>query len=569
MGHDPWSELRDRAERVRRSIESELRVTTPGILQEAPADHGLFALAAHMWAKELKASPASIAERASRVKQVSPFAPLRPEGPYVNFTVDPAPFAELVLSAVRSDGETYGTSPTRKERVLLEHTSANPTGPLHVGRARNPFLGDALVRLMRAAGYKVTSEYLVNDIGRQMVLLYWAVTHLPEDPSDAKERIEYRYVKLYQKASAKLEADENLKHEIERLTQRFEGGDVQLTKDIRKVGEAVLGGILETLRRVNVTYDSFFWESDAILDGSVQRVIERLMPLGKEEDGAHYLDLTGFGLEGDAAKYFFVRRDGTSLYTTRDIAYHMNKMGRCDIAIDVIGEDHKLSFQRLKAAFQLMGIDWAPETIFYAFVNLPEGRMSTRKGRVVYLDDLIDEAIDRAYAEVAKRREDLPEAKKREIAQTIGVAAVRYNIVRVQAEKAITFRWEEALSFEGNSAPFLQYAHARACSILAKADAHGPSDLRLLVHPQEQMLIRWIAKFPSTVREAAEGRRVHAVAGYAADFASQFNLFYRDCPVLTAEPANLRGARLGLVDASRVVLRNALDGLGLSAPKEM
>src|SRR5881628_186683 len=471
--------------------------------------------------------------------------------------------------AVRSDGETYGTSPARKERVLLEHTSANPTGPLHVGRARNPFLGDALVRLMRAAGYKVTSEYLVNDIGRQMVLLYWAVTHLPEDPSDSEERIEYRYVKLYQKASAKLEGDETLKREIERLTQRFEGGDVQLTKDIRKVGEAGLGGILETRRRVNVPYDSFFWESDAILDGSVQRVIERLMPLGKEEDGARYLDLTGFGLEGDAAKYFFVRRDGTSLYTTRDIAYHMNKMGRCDIAVDVIGEDHKLSFQRLKAAFQLMGIDWAPETIFYAFVNLPEGRKSTRKGRVVYLDDLIDEAIDRAYAEVAKRREDLPEVKKREIAQTIGVAAVRYNIVRVQAEKAITFRWEEALSFEGNSAPFLQYAHARACSILAKADGHAPSDLRLLVHPQEQMLIRWIAKFPSTVREAAEGRRVYAVAAYVADFASQFNLFYRDCPVLTAEPASLRGARLGLVDASRVVLRNGLDGLGLSAPKEM
>src|SRR3989442_6095846 len=135
MGHDPWSELRDRAERVRRSIESELKVTTPGILQEAPADHGLFPLAAHVWAKELKAYPASIATRASRVKPVPPFAPLRPEGPYINFTLDPAPFAQLVLSAVRSDGETYRTSPSRIERVLLDHTSANPTGPLHVGRA--------------------------------------------------------------------------------------------------------------------------------------------------------------------------------------------------------------------------------------------------------------------------------------------------------------------------------------------------------------------------------------------------------------------------------------------------
>src|SRR5216117_1738338 len=240
MGHDPWSELRDRAERVRRSIESELKVTTPGILQEAPADHGLFALAAHVWAKELKTSPASIANRASRVKPVPPFAPLRPEGPYVNFTVDPAPFAELVLSAVRSDGETYGTSPARKERVLLEHTSANPTGPLNVGRARNPFVGDALVRLMRIAGFPVTSEYLVNDIGRQMVLLYWAVTHLPADSSDPKDPVEYRYVKLYQKASAQLEADEALKQEVERLTQRFERGDVHLTKEIRKVGETVL-----------------------------------------------------------------------------------------------------------------------------------------------------------------------------------------------------------------------------------------------------------------------------------------------------------------------------------------
>jgi arginyl-tRNA synthetase len=569
MGHDPWAELRERAERIRRSIESNLGVTTPGILQEAPEDRGLFALAAHGWAKELKTSPASIAARAARVPVVPPYASLRADGAYVNFTVEPGGFAEHVLAAARSAGDAYGSSPPRKERVLLEHTSANPTGPLHVGRARNPFLGDALVRVMRAAGYRVTSEYLVNDIGRQMVLLYWAVAHLPEDPADAEARPGYRYVKLYQKASARLEADADLKGQIERLTQRFEGGDAQLTKDIRKIGEAVLAGILETLRRTNVTYDSFFWESYAILDGSVQRVIERLMPLAKEEEGAHYVDLSGFGLEGDSAKYFFVRRDGTSLYTTRDIAYHMDKMDRCDVAIDIVGEDHKLSFQRLKAAFRLMGIDWSPETIFYAFVNLPEGRMSTRKGRVVYLDDLIDEAIDRAYIEVAKRRDDLSEPKKREIAETIGIAAVRYNIVRVQAEKAITFRWEDALNFEGNSAPFLQYAHARACSILAKADARRSGDPRLLVHPQEQRLIRWIAKFPSTLREAADGRRVHAVAAYVADFAAQFNQFYRDCPVLTAQPVGLRDARLGLVDVSRIVLQNGLGGLGLRAPKEM
>src|SRR5207247_5834359 len=207
------------------------------------------------------------------------------------------------------------------------------------------------------------------------------------------------------------------------------------------------------------------------------------------------------------------------------------------------------------------------ETIYYAFVSLPEGRMSTRKGIVVYIDDLIDEAIERAFAEVSRRREDLSEPRRRAIAEAIGLGALRYNIVRVQAEKAITFRWEEALNFEGNSAPFVQYAHARACSILAKSNGSGLADHRLLVHPQEQRLLRRIAKFPSGLRDAALGRRVHSVAGDASEFAAQFNQFYRDCPVLTAEPESLRHARIDLVSAARIVLQNALECLGLKAPK--
>jgi arginyl-tRNA synthetase len=570
MGHDPWSELRDAADGVRRAIESALHVTTPGSLEEAPADRGLLALATHPWAKELKASPAEIASRAARVAPASPFEPLQAEGPYVNFRVDPAKFSELVMASVRLMGNRYGASPARKERILLEHTSVNPTGPLHVGRARNPLLGDSLGRLLRFAGHPVQREYYVNDIGKQMVLLYWAVTHLRLTPEEeAEERIERRYVRLYQRANALLEKDPRLGKEIEALIDRFEGGDADLTRAIRAVGDRVLQRILAVLTRLGISFDSFFWESDLVLDGSVHRVIQRLLPLSREEAGARYLDLSAFGLEGDSAKYFFVTRRGTSLYTTRDIAYHLRKMERCDRAINVLGEDQKLSFERLKATFQLMGINWAPETIYYAFVSLPEGRMSTRKGIVVYLDDLIDEAIERAFAEVSRRREDLSEGRKRAIAETIGLGAIRYNIVRVQAEKAITFRWEEALNFEGNSAPFLQYAHARASSILAKAGNTGPGEPRFLLHPQEQRLLRWVAKFPSTLRDAADSRRVHVVASFATDFASQFNQFYRDCPVLTAEPAALREARVQLVEAARIVLRNGLECLGLKAPSEM
>ena len=571
MAHDPWAEMRAKAEETRLRIERGLGVKASAPLQDAPEDKGMFSLATFAYAKELRQAPNAIAERVAATAVPAPFARLEAVAGYVNFLADPAPFAAAVLEAVRAAGDAYGSSDLQADRVLLEHTSTNPTGPLHVGRARNPIIGDALGRLLRMAGHPVQREYLVNDVGRQMVVQYWGTKHLtPEEvgPPDL-DKPDYRFIKYYQKATAVFEQDPKAKEEIQGLIQRFERGDVALTKEIRKVAEEILSGILASLTRLGVTFDSFYWESDSIIDGRVAQVIARLMPLGREEEGAHYLDLSAFGLEGDAAKYVFVRRDGTSLYTTRDIAYHLDKMKRCDAAINVLGEDQKLTFQRLKAAFQLMGIDWAPETIFYAFVSLPEGRMSTRKGRVVNLDDLLDEAVERARAEVDKRREDLPEARKREIAEFVGIGAVRYNIVRVQAEKRIVFRWEDALNFEGNSAPFLQYAHARACGILDKAGPAGHGDPRLLLHPQEQLLLRRMARFPSEVREAAETRRVHAVASFAADFAAQFNQFYRDCPVLTAPTPELRASRLELVDAARVVLRNVLDGLGLAAPREM
>ena len=570
MAHDPWAALRAIAEDVRRSIEEDLGAKDLGLVVEAPEDKGLFALAMFPYAKALRRPPEEIAAQAARRAVPKPFRGLEAAGAYVNFAVDPGAFAGIVLEAVAAMGPGYGRSPAKSVRILLEHTSVNPTGPIHVGRARNPIYGDSLGRILSMAGYPLTREYLVNDLGKQMVVQYWATTHLSEDtvgPPD-RDKEDYRHVKFYQRAAALLETDPSLNGEIMSLIQRFESGDAGLTKEIRAVGESVLRGILQSLERIDVRFDSFFWESDLVLDGRVQRVIERLKPLSQEEDGAHFLDLRSSGLEGEAAKYFFVTRHGTSLYTTRDIAYHLDKMARTDVAINVLGEDQKLSFQRLKAAFRLLGIAWEPETIFYAFVGLPEGKMSTRKGLVVNLDDLVDEAIDRAYAEVSKRREDLPEDRKREIAEFVGVGAVRYNIVRVQAEKRIEFRWEEALSFEGNSAPFLQYAHARACGILDKAGHAGPGDPTHLVHPAEQRLLRWIAKFPSTIEHAAVTRRVHAIAGFASDFASHFNEFYRDCPVLTSEPP-LRDARLRVVDAARIVLQNALGCLGLRFPREM
>ena len=185
------------------------------------------------------------------------------------------------------------------------------------------------------------------------------------------------------------------------------------------------------------------------------------------------------------------------------------------------------------------------------------------------LDDLVDETVELAYEEVKKRRVDLSEARKREIARVVGIGALRYNIVRIQPEKQIVFKWEDALNFEGSSAPFVQYAHARACSILAKAGAWNREfESRYLTSDQEKRLTKLIAGFPSIIAECADHRRPHVLASYAQDLAAEFNQFYRYIPVLKAEgPA--RDARLALVEASRWTLRNTLDCLGVEAPEEM
>ena len=574
MARDPWGEVLAEAESLRARALLSVNLPPISVPWEEPDEAlGDLAFGCFVYGQRMHQPPDAIASRlASAIPRGRYITSATATGGYVNLRVDPVALMSETLRALREAGESYGAGDPRQERVLLEHTSVNPTGPIHVGRARNPIIGDSLARILRKAGFSLTTEYLVNDVGRQMVLLYWGVTHLkPSEvgPPDS-EKEDHALLPYYVKANALAETDPRVDREVGDLIRRFEGGDADLTRAISGVSRRILSGILETLKRIHVSFDGFFWESDLILQGKVAPVIARLkaLPIVQEEDGAFYIDMAVFGVKGRDTKWFLTKRDGTSLYPTRDIAYHLDKFRRCDVAVNVLGENHRLEFQQLCAALKLLG-EREPEAVFYAYVNLPDGQtMSTRRGIVVTMDDLVEEAIARAHEEVRKRRPDLPESRMREIAETVGIAALRYNIVRVQPEKKITFRWEEALNFEGNSAPFLQYAHARTCGILGKAGTFEPGDPALLVHPQEGRLAKLLAKFPHAIRRAADGRRPHEVAAYAYAVAAQFNLFYRDCPVLVAEPP-LRAARLGLVDGARIVLRGALDCLGLPAPQEM
>ncbi|HEV8360948.1 MAG TPA: arginine--tRNA ligase [Candidatus Thermoplasmatota archaeon] len=547
-------------------------------LVRAPEGKGDFAFACHPLAAKLRKAPPALAQELAAALPRSDLVAPRVEGPYVNFTMADARLATEVLRSVLARGEQYGSLPSTGQRVIVEHTSANPTGPFHVGRARNPIIGDSLARVLRAAGHEVATEYYVNDMGKQVVTLTWGARNLGPQQVQAPARPDkpdHVLVSRYQKASELLERDPNVGKEIGELLQRYEGGDRQVAQAVRETVEYMLRGLQQSLDRMRVRVDRFSWESRYVYSGDVDKVMQRLKqsPRIREEQGAFYLDLEGLGVAGKSQKFFLTRSDGTTLYPVRDVAYHLDKFGRSDRAIDVLGEDHKLEAKQLTIALQELGEARTPEVVFYAFVKLPEGRMSTRKGTVVYIDDLLDEAEERALAEVQKRRPELDEERKRAIARLVGMGAVRFNIAAVQAEKGITFQWEEALDFEGSSAPFVQYSHARAASILRKAaeEGHvgGEADTAAkLTDPNELALLRVLGRLPSLVKQCAAESKVHPVAGYAVELANAFNQFYRDSPVLLAEP-EVRAARLALVVGAKHGLRNSLDLLGVEAPEGM
>ena len=572
MAQDPFAAFKGQTSAALAKALAELGVEAEPTLERPPEGMGDLAFPCFPLARVLRKAPDAIAkDLAARVRPEGMIEKVEAKGGYVNFHVRSEDLAQAVLEEAVSRKGAYGGGEPKGVRILLEHTSANPTGPLHVGRARNPVIGDTVARILRMAGYDVTTEFYVNDVGRQVVIMTWGVKNLSLEQEPERDADHYRYVLFYQQANRRVEEDPEALRQVDEMLLRLEHGDAETVRLAREACEKVLGAITESMARLNISYDGFTWESRFVQDGTVDRVIEKLKASehSREEDGAFHLELESFGISGRETKWVFTRSDGTSLYTTRDLAYHMDKFTRTDIAINVLGEDQKLGMQELAAALSIMGVDRKPDVVFYAFVSLPEGRMSTRKGRVVYLDDLVDEAVDMAYEEVKKRRTDLSEERMREIARIVGIGSLRYNIARIQAEKQIVFKWEDALNFEGASAPFVQYAHARACSILSKAGDWSRSfDAKKLVSEHERLLAKMIAAYPSVVSECAEGRKGHPIAAFAQDLAAQFNQFYRYVPVLKAE-GGTRDARLALVEASMWTLRSALSCLGIQAPEEM
>jgi arginyl-tRNA synthetase len=518
--------------------------------------------AAFALAKQKKQAPVKIAqELAAELAKDTQLAGISVEakGPYLNFIFGNSYVSESVKAAVQSG---YGTFPRKPTRVVLEHTSANPNGPLHVGHIRNSIIGDTLARAFRKAGYPLEVQYYVNDMGRQIAIVVWGFDNLDSTPLPG-EKEDAHIARVYIAANREIEKDERITQQVNTLMQLVENGDPATAKKFRTEVSRCLDGFKVTMKDLNVAHDRFVWESDFIRNGYTERIISRIRKLPQAvDDETLALDLSEFGFEN---KYVIRRSDGTSVYAARDLAFHAWKAANFDRVIDVLGADHKLIGAQLQCTMKLLG-EKAPEIVHFEFVSLPEGSMSTRAGKFVSADDLITEITKRAFGEVTTRRPELDEATRRSIAKSVGLAAIRYDIVKVSPEKSTVFDWKVALDFERQSGPYIQYAHARACSILEKAGEFAEGyDMET---EQEIILSKQIAKFPMVIERVIAELRPHILATYARELADTFNTFYHFEPVLKSE-GKIRDRRLTLVKAVQNTLKESLETLGIDAIRSM
>jgi arginyl-tRNA synthetase len=392
---------------------------------------------------------------------------------------------------------------------------------------------------------------------------------------------------LFEALTDKIGMDANPEEEINRLNRAYEDGEPHARQLIREVSDLCLEGFRETMKRVGVIYDSWDWESDFVWSTQVSEVLQKLKtsPFVFSEKGVvefdaekviQVLDLKGkLGLSenNEVPPLTLGRADGITLYTTRDIAYTLWKFKRAQKVINVIGMEQSLAQLQLKVALYALGVDeYAENLVHFAYnlVTLPGYKMSSRRGHYITFDDVLDEAVHRAFEEVSKRSPMLSDDEKRKIANFVGLGAVRYALVDVDPSKPVVFTWERVLNFETNSAPYVQYTHARACSILRKAEreAEAPA-YELLVEKLERELVMNLAAFPDAFAEATEYLKPNLIADYANALADKFNTFYNALPVLKADSEGLIDARLTLTQAIEIVMHNALKLIGVVAPDKM
>ncbi len=491
------------------------------------------------------------------------------EGPYLNFFLDHKEVARELLTTILKEKKNYGKSKSKK-KIVIEYCGPNTNKPLHLGHVRNMALGKALCNTLEFSGNKVHPVNIINDRGVhicQSMLAYqkWSDNQQPNKKGD-------HFVGDYYVLFAnKVKENPQLKEEVQKMLQLWEANDKEVRKLWKKMNSWVLEGFAQTYNRFGISFEKEYFESKIYEKG--KEVAQEGLKKGvfiKDKENAIVAPLEKFNLPNKVV----LRADGTSIYITQDM--YLAKVRYQDYKFDkmfyVVASEQRLHFQQLFKILELLGNSFAKNLnhLSYGLVNLPTGRMKSREGTVVDADDLLDEMSKVAQKEVRARYQNLSEKEIQRRAEIIGLAAIKFFMLRTDATRDIVFNPEESISFEGETGPYIQYAYARACSILRKAkDEKKQKKTNITIEdPLEKRIISQLLLFPSLMQEVERTYKIHLICRYLLDLSQAFNEFYHACPVLIEDDA-VRSTRLKIVEAVTVVLSSGLSLLGIEAPQEM
>lgn len=530
---------------------------------------GDYAFPCFKLAKIFRKAPNAIAEDlAGKIQPTDDINKIINLGGYVNFFVNKESLAKKVINQVLSEKENYGKSEFGKGKtVVVEFSSPNIAKPFHIGHVRTTVIGNALSKIYQSQGYHVEKLNHLGDYGTQFGKLIVAYKLWGDKQAVEKDPIK-ELLKLYIRFHDEAEAKPEMEDEAREWFTKLENGD-QEAKDLWQwFRDESLKEFSRVYDLLDIDFDSYVGES--FYSDKMPAVIEELKEknLLVESDGAMIVDLE----DSKLPPALIQKRDGSTLYLTRDLAsaFYRKKIYNFDKSIYVVGAQQELHFKQCFEIIKRMGYDWYKDMVHVQFgmVALEEGTMSTRKGRVVFLEDVLNQAINRTRQIIEEKNPDAENID--EVAKAVGVGAVVFQELSNSRIKDYTFSWDRTLSFEGETGPYVQYTHARCCAVLRKVDQPVSADINYeaLSDQDAADVLSVLETFNKSIMTAMKKNEPHIVTRFVLDLAQAFNKFYHNSPILV-EDDDLRAARLALVEATRQTIENALKILGMKAPQKM
>ena len=503
------------------------------------------------------------------VKEISAYNSVKG---FLNLSFSPLYWNES-LQAMAAEA-SFGQLPSTGRRIMVEFSSPNTNKPLHLGHIRNNLLGDSVSRILKACGNEVIKATLVNDRGVHICksMYAWEKQFDGATPESTGKKGDHLVGDCYV-AYAKMEKEHpEIIDEVHKMLVKWEEGDKHVRDLWSMMNGWVFEGFDQTYKALGISFDKVDYEHDTYLLG--KELVQKGLDMGafeKEADGSVWCDLTADGMD----RKLVLRGDGTSVYITQDLGTAERRFASYDLDshVYVVGNEQDYHFQVLKLILKKLGFDWADQIyhLSYGMVELPEGKMKSREGTVVDADDLIQSMYEEAKktSEESGKLADISDEEKEKLYHMIGLGALKYFIIKVDPKKTMLFNPKESIDFNGNTGPFIQYTHARICSILRKAQTAAAIDVNVVPTAKEIRLTQLLSLFPAKVAEAGAALSPAVIANYAYDLAKEFNQYYHDTPILKEENEAVLKYRLALIALMASVLRTAMGLLGIELPERM